>query len=315
MILIDSYYINIGGGKVLLDYLINTLVKQNIKFNLIVDARNKKIIEKCQNNSCFICENMFKRNYLLNKLTYKNKYHSVFLFNNIPPIIKLKPKVFCYFQNVNLLDPGLKFYYLALFKNNVDEWIFQTNKTKEFFKKKIDFKKGHILPFFDEFEKCKNNFTNKNFFYPTSDHPHKNNNILLKVFKEISQTNPDLKLFITLSAKNREDFMIPNITFLDQISKEKVSEMINKCNYIIHPSIKESFGLVLIEAANKNKIVIASALPYVTEVIEPSLTFKPDSKKSIFDAIIATQNKNIKSSKLKVKNKINQLIKLISNEI
>ena len=42
MILIDSYYINIGGGKVLLDYLINTLVKQNIKFNLIVDARNKK---------------------------------------------------------------------------------------------------------------------------------------------------------------------------------------------------------------------------------------------------------------------------------
>ena len=41
MILIDSYFINIGGGKVLLDYLIDTLVKQNIKFNLIVDARNK----------------------------------------------------------------------------------------------------------------------------------------------------------------------------------------------------------------------------------------------------------------------------------
>ena len=158
--------------------------------------------------------------------------------------------------------------------------------------------------------------TNKNsFFYPTSNHNHKNNNILLKVFKDISKTNPDLSLYITLSNKNREEFTSPNITFLDYVTKEKVSEMINKYNYIIHPSLKESFGLVLIEAANKNKIVLASDLSYVTEIIKPSLTFKPDCQKSIYDAIISTQTKNFEGSKLKIKNKINYLIKLISNEI
>jgi len=315
MILIDSYYINIGGGKVLLDYLINTLVKQNIKFNLIVDARNKKIIEKCHNNNCFICDNSIKRNFLLKSLTNKNKYNSVFLFNSIPPLFKLKTKVYCYFHNLNLLNYGVKFFYLLLFKNNVNEWIFQTNKTKGIFNRIINFKKGHVLPFFEEFEIYKNNLTNNFFFYPTSDHTHKNNDILLKVFKEISQTNPDLRLFITLSNKNREEFIVPNIIFLDHISKEKVSEMINKCNYIIHPSLKESFGLVLIEAANKNKIVLASDLPYVSEIIKPSLTFKPDSQKSIHDAIISTQTKNFEVSKLKTKNKINNLIKLISNEL
>lgn len=315
MILIDAYYINIGGGKVLLDYLIDSLVNKNIKFNLIVDARNKNIIEKCQNNSYFICNNSFKRNFLLKNLTNKNKYNSVFLFNSIPPLFKLKTKVYCYFHNLNLLNYGVKFFYLLLFKNNVNEWIFQTNKTKEIFNELIDFKKGHVLPFFKEFKESKKKTNKNSFFYPTSNHNHKNNNILLKVFKDISKTNPDLSLYITLSNKNREEFTSPNITFLDYVTKEKVSEMINKYNYIIHPSLKESFGLVLIEAANKNKIVLASDLSYVTEIIKPSLTFKPDCQKSIYDAIISTQTKNFEGSKLKIKNKINYLIKLISNEI
>lgn len=315
MILIDAYYVNIGGGKVLLDYLIDSLVKNNIKFNIIVDARYNIINDKYQKNTYFTCSNSFRRNFLLKSLTNKNKYNSVFLFNSIPPLFKLKTKVYCYFHNLNLLNYGIKFFYLLLFKKNIDEWIFQTNKTKAIFNELIDFKKGHVFPFFEEFIESKKKIIKKTFFYPTSNHDHKNNNILLKVFKDISETNPDLRLYITLSFKNREEFIAPNIIFLDYVTKEKVSEMINKCNYIVHPSLKESFGLVLIEAANKNKIVLASDLPYVTEIIKPSLTFKPDCQKSIYDAIISTQTKDFEGSKLKIKNKIINLIKLISNEI
>ena len=45
--------------------------------------------------------------------------------------------------------------------------------------------------------------------------------------------------------------------------------------YLIYPSLNESFGLPLIEAAQLDLVIIASDLPYVNEIISNYYSFNP----------------------------------------
>ena len=54
---------------------------------------------------------------------------------------------------------------------------------------------------------------------------------------------------------------------------------------LIHPSVFESFGLVLIEARQAGLDVIAPETDYVRDVVKPIETFDPLSQKSIARAV------------------------------
>jgi glycosyltransferase involved in cell wall biosynthesis len=89
-----------------------------------------------------------------------------------------------------------------------------------------------------------------------------------------------------------------------------VNEIYNFCEFRIYPSLFESFGLPLIEAANYNCKVIASDLFYTHEIIEPSLTFDPYSTESISNAILnAIHSDDLPKTKVLVENKIDIFIK------
>jgi glycosyltransferase involved in cell wall biosynthesis len=88
-------------------------------------------------------------------------------------------------------------------------------------------------------------------------------------------------------------------------------ELYFNCPYLIFPSIMESFGLPLIEAAESGMKVLASNLPYVYDVIIPSLTFGPLDKISIADAVSKALSTNLPFPKVVTKNEVDKLIELL----
>ncbi|MDA9364246.1 glycosyltransferase, partial [Flavobacteriaceae bacterium] len=105
------------------------------------------------------------------------------------------------------------------------------------------------------------------------------------------------------------------VKFHGTLSKDSVTELYNSCKFAIYPSLVESFGLPLIEAANHGCTVIASDLPYVHEIIKPSLTFDPYSIESMAAAILkAIETDNLPETKVLVENKLDNFIDFIISQ-
>jgi len=150
--------------------------------------------------------------------------------------------------------------------------------------------------------------------------PHKNLKNLILAFVDISQKiNFEIKLNLTSLKK---DFI--NIDFErhknlkifwhGEIEKNKLETIYKRCEFLIYPSLKESFGLPLIEAIQHNCKILASDLPYVYEIIEPSLVFNPNCYKDISKTInFALHSRQLKESKIKIKNKLPEMINYINN--
>ena len=56
-------------------------------------------------------------------------------------------------------------------------------------------------------------------------------------------------------------------------------------DYLVYPSLVESFGLPLIEAQINHVNIIASDLPYVYDVCKPYLVFDPRSVNDILSKL------------------------------
>ena len=92
MILLDASYINIGGGKTLLNYFITTLKNKNILDNyiFIFDKRLGELnfnIEIKADKKYYIESNEFNRFLIYNKIIKKQNIKTIFCFNNLPPIL------------------------------------------------------------------------------------------------------------------------------------------------------------------------------------------------------------------------------------
>ena len=98
------------------------------------------------------------------------------------------------------------------------------------------------------------------------------------------------------------------------MSLDEINLAYEKNQNLIFPSLKESFGLPLIEATLKKLNVISSKLDYVNYVIEPSLSFNPLDIEDISNSILKTLTlKRLKKPNLVSKNKIDKLINILSS--
>jgi len=329
MILIDLVYIGSPGGitlsKILLDYIILNEKKEN--FKLLVDKKNSKYF-----NEYDILKKDISKNELSRFLFYKknaNSLKSILCFANVPPPLKIKSKTFIYFHNEILLnskDLGfsiikkllfrLKWIYIKL-RNFNYIWFVQTEHMKILLKKKLKVNSNAILksPIFDS-QKGSAISKNKNsFIYPTSNQPHKNNKRLIEAFVEAALRTEE---FFTLSLTiDKIKLTLPKnlkINFLGLIGQDQLSDIYDKSQFLIFPSLKESFGLPLIEGIQANCNVIASDLNYVNELVNPSYTFDPYDKKSITETIlVALSNKNHPKSTVKINNSIDLIFKKLGD--
>ena len=337
MTLIDATYINETGGKTLLNYIIDRLIEKGLekKFYFILDDRLKSNYPKI--NFEFIKAS--EKNRLKFYKKTNNKFSKVFCFANVPPPLKLNIETYIYFQNDLLID--LKETDFSLFKKSIFlikrlyiklkdrsnyNWIVQTELIKEKLNNKIvkDKSRIQVLPFyFDDFKELKNHKQTNSFLYVSGFLPHKNHVRLIKAFV-IAAENQKENIFLNLTLKSENfihlmksfakipsNLIIENLGILDL---EEINLVYEKNQNLIFPSLKESFGLPLIEATLKNLNVISSNLDYVSYVIEPTLIFNPLDIEDISNSILKTLTlKRLKKPKLVSKNKVDELIKILTS--
>src|SRR5690606_24485337 len=159
------------------------------------------------------------------------------------------------------------------------------------------------------------------FFYVSNSSPHKNHHKLIESFclaydeikkgsLTITVPNSDLELCDFIKSKINLCYPIKNVGFIE---RQKLVELYLSHEYLIFPSLAESFGLGLAEAIDGGCKIIAADLNYTYEVCEPSLVFDPYSVESMKNAIVtAVQNELSYAQKL-IENDISKIMQLLAD--
>lgn len=342
MILIDAIYVNSGGGKALLEYLIDTIIIKGQKSNFffLIDYRlRSKHLENKNIKFTIIkpSENERKRFYL----RYSKNFETFFCFGNVPPPIRVPIKfVYIYFQNIllirnkntgynigNRIKIFLKTTYIKAKDRANYSWIVQTSEVKRTLMKrlKVEPDRVFIIPFFQEnlFKKCNFQLTenNKRFLYVADGSKQKNHKKLLEAWNIINTKKlVDLELHLTVPEQSGRLFNIIN-EFINKgcniinhgcCSSDQIYKLYERCNYLIFPSLAESFGLPLIEAALAGCQVIASDLPFVHTIIKPLWAFDPHDANNIANVVLnIDDNSPAQRTEIKVENQISDLVNLL----
>lgn len=255
----------------------------------------------------------------------------VLFLNSLPPLFNCKGRNIVFLQNRNLIEQislrGFKFkqalritierILFYLFKFRVDEYIVQTDSFKrvldEWGKPKdgIKSEKITVFPFMDLDElldvlAIESPPIQYDFIYVADSLSHKNHLALLDAWEILADLGHHPSLAITLpssevnllkkvSRLQKKGLKIVNLGWLPQ---SEVLLKYKSCRALIFPSLRESFGLPLLEASKLNIPILASELDYVYDVCEPEQTFDPASPHSIARAV--TRFLNIKPFKRKV---------------
>lgn len=341
--LIDAVYINNSGGKILLKYLIEKILSKKLEnhFFFLLDVRL----------SCDCLDYISESNKLAikgseanRKKFYKDKglkFTTIFCFANVPPPLRLKDKkVIIFFHNALILDNKAKNYsllqkilfhikknYIRFRSGSNYIWIVQTNHMKNLLKNKlsINCENIKILPIYDVQKFLDLNLqlevNYNNYLYVADGVSQKNHRLLLKawevlydnyrMFPVLHLTIPPNYLSLISEIKRLKDKGVLIINHGYCIIDE-LKTLYSKCNYFLMPSLSESFGLPLIEAASAGCEIIGANLPYVFDVVEPLLTFNPNKVNDLIECIL-TEKKANRKTKLLVKNEIDSLLTLLTN--
>lgn len=337
MILIDALHINNGGGKVLLDYLIAEIEKKQLKVHYLLDNRIKNNVPEISklNKITFLEGSFFKRYHFYNQ--NKNEFSKIFCFGNLPPTIKLNTQVYTYFQLLIYLNIPKEFSFIdqvkfrlkrLILKNiakNTNYWIVQSHLVKEKLSEKFHFDPNDIiiLPFYPQFGVVESPVRERlTYLYVSNANPHKNHSRLIEVFcqfydkynlgKLIVTVNEDYQTIINLiKDKQKLGYPIKNIGF---VGRDELHSQYLSSEFLIFPSLTESFGLGLIEAIECGCKVIGADLPYTYQVCEPSIVFNPLDDESFMQAFESSLDENVKISVPKIKNNINELINILEDD-
>lgn len=344
MILIDAVYINTSGGKVLLELFINNQINFHSqkkifylfdkRLNLDFNINSNNIEYQILDNTEKARRNFYKKNI--------NIIEKIFCFANVPPplnisnidvyvlfhntLILSSPKLYTFNLKTNILF-YIKFLYIKIINRQNYKWIVQTPTVKNLLNLNLKVKETNILilPFFyDEWPKKLNqqNIINENNFLYVADGSSQKNH--LKLFEAIEKMPEYLKnsLKFYFTVPNNFKNIIKKIEILKKngfniynygyCSKKELEFLYEKCNYMLFPSLTESFGLPLLEGAQAGCKIITSDLPYVYDIIEPFEVFNPYDSISISNSIKkALQKKINNSTEIKITNQINELLNLI----
>lgn len=248
----------------------------------------------------------------------------VFCFHNIPPVLCRPNNTIIFIQNRLILEPSLQgivgfrrkliliFERLALrlFYSKKYRYIVQTPSMRHLLNEWIGSKFTlhesalpalDILPFtLQNFPKERASSQEKlglkkwDFIYPSSGDVHKNHLTLLEAWINLSEEGifPSLCLTIDTSNKKLLDRLSKSIktygldiTNLGNLQHGELLHYYHDSKSLIFPSMIESFGLPLIEAASFGLPILAPELDYVRDVCDPVQTFDPKSFKSIANAV------------------------------
>ena len=344
MLLVDSLYVHNSGGKTLLEYLLSNLEKSGKKYFVLFDERIDSNVYKSLiqiEYKIIKAKESSRKEFYLNNI---NKFSSIFCFSNIPPPISISNiPVYIYFHNSLLIanfyeSNGYRFYekllfflkrlYIFYLNNKLYNWIVQTDFIKKELTQKLYIKleNVHTIPFYVVSKKEVTNLTQYNthrFLYVADGVKQKNHKKLFKAFELLFNEGYNPGLIVTIPAfyktlNSRIKYLQTkgiSILNLGLINKNELIKLYSQTEFLIFPSLTESFGLPLIESTMYGCKVISADLPYTYQVIKPTKTFNPFDVESISLALTEVICSNeLKPTEIIIKNKINSLINTINNE-
>ena len=312
-IIISAYNVHGGGGAVLLEALLRDSPAQTIT---LLDARFKNsTLSKVQNVSYAFSPTLLGRLKAEALLRFHiNQNYPLLCFGNIPPLFRHKGRTTLFLQNALLLKQVKLSMFpiktrlrliaertlLHLLRSHLDRVLVQTQTMKRhadaFFDGKVLVEIAPIAPPnsihlsaspSDDFQ--------FDFIYPASGDAHKNHIRLIEAWRLLAKEGLFPKLALTIdplvyaelhtlmeSSIQRDRLNIFNFQKLD---RESLLKHFAASRALVFPSLCESFGLPLLEAAQLNRPIVASELDYVRDVCTPIETFDPLSPYSIAAAI------------------------------
>ena len=264
----------------------------------------------------------------------KEKTKIVYL-SGTPPIVSINAFIFCCFQNENifsvkknffnfkifLLKDFYRYLFFKIFQKNVDLWIvFSPNARVLLLKESIPEHKVKMVYLFNNNNKnIKKKYKKKyDFIYPAVLMEHKNHQNLIKALIILSKNKIYPKVLLTL---NPNEIKISG--FLQIIKKFKLNIKFkcykyyrmngayNSSSALIFPSLNETIGLPILEAANNNLTILASNKKYATQFVVPQILFDPTNPNDIAKKIkLFLSSNNTILRKLIVKNRYQDFVDL-----
>ena len=261
-VLIDSVYINSGGGKLILLELIKHLITIKIvdQFYFLFDNRLKipqPVLHAIKHYSV-INGSEIQRTYFYLR---KKKFKSFVCMSNIPPPIFTKKSVNIYFHNDLLINPFetelslknkcinyLKKLYIIFLNNKRYNWHIQTELMKNKIVGNLLNKNNRtiISPIFFSKRYNSNQKDENTFLYVSNFSSHKNHKRLLNAFiHSAKNNNSNIKLGLTLPESIFEksfyctldlptNLKIVNYGILD---KESLQNVYSSYKFLIFPSL------------------------------------------------------------------------------
>lgn len=324
MKLVDAVYLNRGGSKVLLQELVDQLGADDVVF--LLDVRVVLVrYPKCYQ---VVAPGEFSRFKFY--LRFVEKLSCVLCMGNVPPPLKLNCPVVTYFHNRLLLEPSasgsgfkawfslhLKWVYIALRAGNTSAFAVQTADLGQLLKSNLSEVNLRVWPFWPKRASSpivENN--TMNFGYVSLPYPHKNHEQLLAAWVLLAEKGVFPTLHLTVSA----DW--PHVLKEINLAISRGAKIVNhgfcnpeiiytQCRWQIFPSGCESFGLGLIESVEAGCNVLAPNLPYVWQVVAPSLTWEGNSAENIAAAVIQVLSCGCNKSTVVVENKTAALVEFV----
>lgn len=290
--------IHSGGGQVVLESFIMSEFKNYESIDCHVNEKIQWNIDVPKNVKIISCKsdliNRLKKEWEVFKTSAN--YKDIYFLGNLPPIFKNKANCCLYFHNKLLLDASMaKFSFkqrlgfiiqqlwLKFFIKNIETIFVQSSLMKSDFLSKFPNTNVEIkayLPVHD-IEAVKKRPVKKiknSIIYVGSDLPHKNLKLLIKSISNLKQQNIDLYFHATLAPKSpsleANDLSCID-SFIHSKNRLELLTLIQNSEFLVFPSLNESFGLPLWEAKQLGTKVIAADLDYVHEIIEPDYVFNP----------------------------------------
>lgn len=219
------------------------------------------------------------------------KVESLIMMGNFPCIFWFG-KQSCYFHNTLYLSNQkcslaqkleVKFFRAALHLKPKCRLLVQTEAVREALRKEFPERQVDICPMFTiqptKTSKCSSSTRRLKLFYPAFNYPHKNHDLLYRTCDSLI----DVEILLTTSTHEVKEKK--GITHLGELTQSDAIKTMCESDALIFPSLHESLGLPLLEAAINGIPIIAAKLPYVDAVIENYYAFDPNDENSFLEAV------------------------------
>ena len=311
-LLLHAPNVHVGGGFVLLKDILSVPYSGQLWANL--DMRASTLLELPAG-----AEYYFVRPSLVDRVKAEfrlyrtaNSDDIVFCFHGMPPLLPARGRVIVFQQNRLYLglDSLSNFstrtrirlacerFVCRLFKKRAAEYIVQTPSMQS---EVIAWHGGNpvvrVIPFMKPASVKSAASTAEDpvdFVYVADGEAHKNHRALISawillaqegIYPSLGLTLPDRSMSLWQEFEPKIAMHRLRIVNFGAMSHEAILALYCSAQALVFPSITESFGLPLLEAAQAGLPIIASELDYVRDVCEPCETFNPHSSRSIARAI------------------------------